>query len=57
MFVHPVEHMELVVPPAVGFLADQTAACIEAATRGVPARAARGFTAVPSLDTRVRLQA
>jgi thioesterase domain-containing protein len=54
MFVHPVEHMELVVPPTVDLLAAQTAACVQAATQGSPARAARGFTAVPSLDTRVR---
>jgi thioesterase domain-containing protein len=55
IFKHPVEHMELVVPPAVELLAAQTAACLSAAHAGVPARAARGFTAVPSAATPVNL--
>jgi thioesterase domain-containing protein len=55
IFKHPVEHMELVVPPAVGYLAAQTAACLTAAHTGLPARATRGFTAVPSAATPVTL--
>lgn len=55
IFKHPVEHMELVVPPAVEYLAAQTAACLAAAQQGTPARAARGFVAVPSAATPVRV--
>ncbi len=53
IFKHPVEHMELVVPPAVDYLAAQTAACLAAADQGAAARAVRGFTAVPTADTHV----
>jgi hypothetical protein len=53
IFKHPVEHMELVVPPAVEFIAAQTAACLVAAENNTPAAATRGFTAVPSAATPV----
>lgn len=46
VFQHPVEHMELVVPPTVDLLAAQTAGCLAAAHQRVTARPARGFAAV-----------